>query len=45
MVNTLVLIYFGRPKLWHTIKSNFITFQIVDPEIFSIFIFHKRVWD
>ena len=31
----LVLIYFGRPQLGHTIKTNFITFQTVDPETYS----------
>ena len=45
MVMTLVLIYFGRPPLGHTIKTNFKTFQTVDLEIFSIFIFHKRAWN
>ena len=27
---------FGRPRLRDTIKTNFMTFQIVDPEICSI---------
>ena len=45
MVSTLIWIYFGRLWLGHTIKINFITFQIVDPEIYSKLIFNKRVWD
>ena len=44
MSSTLVLIYFGRPGLGHTVKTNFITFQTVNPAISSILIFHKRVW-
>ena len=36
IVSTLVFIYFGRPGLGHTIKTNFLTFQIADPEICSI---------
>ena len=35
---------FGRLRLRHTIKTNFITFQTVDPEICLILIFCKRVW-
>ena len=35
----------GRPPLRNTIKAISITFQIVDPEIWSILIFYKRVWD
>ena len=45
MVSNLVLIYFGRPRLGHTIKTNLITFQILDPEICSILRSYKRVWD
>ena len=45
VVCTLVLIYFGRPRLGHTIKTNFITFQTVDPEICPISIFCERMWD
>ena len=45
VVSSLVLIYFGRCGLEHTIKANFITFQPVDLEICSILIFYKRVWD
>ena len=44
VVNTLVLIYFVRSRLRNSTKTNFITFQIVDPEICSILIF-GRVWD
>ena len=43
MISTLVLIYFGRARLGHTIKINFIIFQIVDPDIGSILNFYKRV--
>ena len=39
MVSILVLIYFGRPRLGHIIKTNFITFQPFDSEKFSILIF------
>ena len=39
MVSTLVLIYFGRPRLGHKIKTNFIIFPTADPEICSILIF------
>ena len=42
MVSTILLINFGWPPLEHTIKTSFITFQIVDLEIL---IFFKRVWD
>ena len=34
MLSTFALIYFGRPRLGHTMKENFIIFQIVDPEIY-----------
>ena len=45
MISTLVLIYFGRPQLRHTVKLDFMTFRTVDPEIRSILIFFfKRVW-
>ena len=30
---------------WHTIKTNCIKLQTTDPEICSILIFYKRVWD
>ena len=42
---TLVLLFFGRPVLGHAIKANFVTFQIVDPEIHTTLIFTKRVWE
>ena len=42
-MSTLILIYFGRPQLGHKIKTNFTTFQTVDPEISSILIIYKRV--
>ena len=39
-VSTLVLIYFVRPRLSHTIKTNLIKFQTVDPKIATLnFIF------
>ena len=44
VVSTLDLIYFGRPPLWHKIKTNFITFQTADLKMCSILIFYKRVW-
>ena len=39
------LLYFGGPRLGHTIKIKCIQFQTVDPEICSILIFLKRIWD
>ena len=45
MVSTLVLIYFGIPRLGHTIKKNLIAFLTDDPEICSILIFYKRFCD
>ena len=44
MVSTLVSIYFGRLPHGYTMKTNFIPFETVDPEICSILIFYKRVW-
>ena len=41
VVNTLILIYSGRPCLGHTIKTNCTAFQKVDPEICSILIFRQ----
>ena len=35
-VSTLVLIYFVRPRLSHTIKINLIKFQTVDPKIATL---------
>ena len=35
----------ARPRLERAMKTNFITFQTVDPDICSILYFHKRVWD
>ena len=37
MLNALVLIYFGRPLLGYTMKTNFITFRHY-PETYSILI-------
>ena len=45
VVSTVVLIYFGRPELVHTIKTNFIIFQAVDQMICSNLRFYKRDWD
>ena len=45
MVSTLVLIYFDRPSLGHTMKTNCTTFEAIDPETGSILIFYKSVWD
>ena len=39
------LTYFSRPRLGHTIKTNFITFQAVYLVICSILILCRRVWD
>ena len=41
---TLALIYFRRIPLGHTIKTNFITYETVDLEMCSIFVF-LRAWD
>ena len=41
MLGTLVLIYFGRHQLGQRTKTNFITFQTVDPEICSILILYN----
>ena len=45
VVSTLLLIYFGRARLRHTIKTNFKTFQTVDQEVCSNLIFYEKVWD
>ena len=45
VVSNLVVTYFDRPRFEHTIKGNFRTFQTVNPDICSIFVFNKRVWD
>ena len=45
MFSTLVLIYFGRPRLGRAMKTSFTTFQTADPDIFSILIIYQRVWD
>ena len=42
---TLVSIYLDSPPLGHTIKTNCLKHQSVDPEICSIPIFYERVWD
>ena len=44
VVGILVLIYFGTPQLKYIVKTNFITFQTVNPEVCSILISYKRVW-
>ena len=44
-VSTLALIYFGKPRLGHTIKTQIIILQTVDSEIRSIMIFNKIVWE
>ena len=41
VVSTVVLIYFGRPRLGHAIKTNCITFRTDDLEICSVLIFYK----
>ena len=46
MISTLVLIYFDSPRLGHTIKTNPVKFQAVDPEISSnLFFFRKESGD
>ena len=45
VVSTLVLVYFCGLRLKVTINTNLKTFPTVDPEICSILIFYKRVWD
>ena len=45
MICSLVLIYFDSPQLEHTAKINWIKLQTIDPEICSILIFQKRVWN
>ena len=41
MVSTLILIYFGRPRLGNTIKPNFNTYQTVDTEMFNFDVLNK----
>ena len=43
VVNTSVLIYLDKPQIGHTMKTNFIKFQTVDLEIYSILIFYKNI--
>ena len=43
MVGTSVLLYCGRPRLGLIIKTNIITFQTVNTEIYLILIFHESV--
>ena len=43
MISTLIYLYLGRPQLGHTIKTNFITFQTVDLEIYSVLVFSKSL--
>ena len=38
VVSTLFLIYFGIPRLGHTVKTSCKTFQTVDPEIYFDFL-------
>ena len=45
VVSALVLIYFGGPRLGHTIKTSYITFQTFDPETCWISVICRRVWD
>ena len=42
MVSTLVLMRFGMPPLGHSIKTNFIAFQIFDLQIHSLLTFYKK---
>ena len=34
-----------QPSTWHTMKTNCMKLQIIDPEICSILFFQKRVWE
>ena len=36
MVSTLVSIYFDSPRLWHTVKTNFIKCLTLNSDIYSI---------
>ena len=45
LVSTVVSKHFGKTWLGHTLKANFIIFQTVDLEIYSILVFSKSVWD
>ena len=45
MVNKLVLIHFGRSRLGETIKTNFKTYQNVDPEIRPMLFFYEGAWN
>ena len=45
MVRTFVVINFGSPRLGHTIKTNGKKIWAANPEIGSVLIFSKRVWD
>ena len=42
MFRSIVLIYFDRYRLTHTIKTNFMPLQNVDPEIYSIMTFLEK---
>ena len=41
----LSLNIFRQPSTWHKIKTNCIKLKTIAPEIYSILIFWKRVWD
>ena len=41
MISTLILIYFGRPRLGNTIKPSFNTYQTVDTEMFNFDVLNK----
>ena len=43
--STLMSIYLGSPQLGQTIKTNYIKFQTVDPEICSVSVFWRRARD
>ena len=43
MISTLIYLYLGIPQLGHAIKTNFVTFQTVDLEIYSILVFSKSL--
>ena len=45
VIRYLVLVYFDRLGVSHTIKTNFVTFQIANSEIYLILTFYEELWD
>ena len=46
MISTsIILVYFGKPPLGHTIKTNFIAFQTVNPSLpHFVFDFSRKMF-